>query len=87
MMWGNNPYYLSSCGANWAGQLISLAVTILVIVILIKLAIRFMRSDGHGGHGGRGPWWNSAESQLKERFVKGEISKEEYQEKLKVIRE
>ncbi|MDE2037855.1 MAG: SHOCT domain-containing protein, partial [Patescibacteria group bacterium] len=29
---------------------------------------------------------SSAEDLLKERFVKGEISKEEYEEKLKVIR-
>jgi putative membrane protein len=83
MMWGNNPYFYS-CGGNWAGQIISLAVTILVIVIVVRVIMRVVRGRGAGG---AMPWWHSAENLLKERFVKGEISKEEYQEKLKVIRE
>ena len=70
----------------WPGNIIGILIQIMIVVIFVRIIIRMI----HGR--GRGPWgrtWkdDSAEQLLKERFVKGEISKEEYEEKLKIIRQ
>jgi len=82
MMW-NYPchdYY-----GGGVSSIISLLVSVLVILIIVKIILRIVRKDGSLSCISK--WTSSAESLLKERFAKGEISKEEYQEKLKVIRE
>ena len=61
---------------------------ILAIFILIAVCRRFWwRHRGYGGwhHAGMGPS-SSALGILEERFVKGEVSKEEFEEKRKALR-
>jgi putative membrane protein len=69
---------------GWTSGLLGGLVNIILIVILIAVVIRIIRRNKDKN------WklWNdnAAENLLKERFVKGEISKEEYEEKLKTIR-
>lgn len=78
MMWGyyNNGF----CDGFWPGNIIGILFQILIAVILIAIIVKVVRKSKTWHLRG-----NSAEELLKERFVKGEISKEEYEEKLKVI--
>lgn len=80
MMYG---YPYGTC-SNWGFGLIGTLVNILILVILIAIILRIVRRAKDKNKDWK--FWNSAETLLKERFVKGEISKEEYEEKLKVIR-
>ncbi len=79
MMWNYGSYFW------WGGlhSIISLLIGILVIILIVKIISRLAKKDGFGNWSS---WSNSAETLLKERFVKGEISKEEYEEKLKILR-
>jgi len=81
MMWN---YHCYSYGGGLS-SIISFLISFLVIVIIVKIIMRIVRKNGSLPGIPKGT--TSAESLLKERFVKGEISKEEYQEKLKIIRE
>jgi uncharacterized membrane protein len=82
MMYG---YQYGAC-SNWGFGLIGTLVNILIAVIIIGIVVRIIRRSK--GKDKDWKFWhsNAAETLLKERFVKGEISKEEYEEKLKVIR-
>lgn len=78
-------YTYGNCyGAWWPGSIIGILIQILIAVVIIAVIIRIVRGRRLRDHWDM--WPNSAERLLKERFVKGEISKEEYEEKLKVIR-
>lgn len=69
--------------------------SILWIVILIAAILFVVRLMGGSRHHHRGQWKNwsapweaqSALDILKERYAKGEINKEEYEEKKKVLSE
>lgn len=81
MMYG---YYGNCNGGFWPLEIIGNLVGILILVLVIVFIVRIIRGVKHGNWSSwRG---NSAENLLKERFVKGEINKDEYEEKLKVIR-
>ncbi len=84
MMWG---YYNGYYGGGW--PVIGVLVQVLVAVIIISVIFRIFR--GRGGRCGRGRCWHmggtDAEETLRDRFAKGEISKEEYEEKIKVLRQ
>lgn len=84
MMWGYT--YGNACNGFAPWGIVGSLVNVLLIVIFVAIIIKIFRR--HNGVSGlkNNSWWNSAENLLKERFVKGEISKEEYEEKLKVIR-
>lgn len=61
------------------GGLIRLIFWVFIVVLAVKLIKR-------GRHGGWHRIWNArALGTLSERFAKGEISKEEYEEKKKVL--
>jgi len=79
MMYG---YPFGTC-SNWSfgfiGPILNVLIAVIIIVVIVKIIRRSRDRDWKF-------WNNSAENLLKERFVKGEITKEEYEEKLKVIR-
>ncbi len=81
MMYG---YPYSACG-NLGFSIIGPLVNILILIIIIAVIVKIFRRAKDKNKDWKF-WNNSAETLLKERFVKGEISKEEYDEKLKVIR-
>ena len=68
---------------NFLGSLVQLLFWIFIVVLIIKLIKRHKRGDEWGGwlRGG------SALHTLRERYAKGEISKEEYEERKKVLME
>jgi putative membrane protein len=57
------------------GPLFWILFSIVVLVVLAKAGRRNYRGEGHG----------SAMSILRERFAKGEISKEEFEERKKAL--
>ncbi|MBU6426961.1 SHOCT domain-containing protein [Patescibacteria group bacterium] len=65
----------------WPWSVVGGLVQVLIVVFIIMVIVRVVRHERC--HGWKG---SSAEEVLKERFAKGEITKEEYEEKLKVIR-
>lgn len=84
-MWGYNP------GLGIFGMIVSLVFWVLFIAVIIMLARWAIR-------GGRGEHWvhrgmmmgkppDSALEILKERYAKGEIKKEEFEEKKKDLME
>lgn len=67
-------------GLGWVFMIIFWGVIILVAVYLIKAVFTDKKSDGTGKDS------ETAEDILKRRLASGEISNEEYEEKLKVLR-
>jgi putative membrane protein len=62
---------------------------IVILVAAILFVIRLMGGGRHHRHWAAGaPWMNQGALEiLRERFAKGEISKEEYEERKKVLSE
>lgn len=76
--WGYGDYGFGLWGV--LGGLVHILFWVLVVVLIIRLLKR-------GRHGGWNRMWNDrgALGMLRERYAKGEISKEEYEEKKKVL--
>ena len=78
-MMGYYNYGMMGPWFGWGGGIISLIFWILAIFVIISL-IRWAVRGGHNRH-----WMehNSAVDILKERYAKGEINKQEFDEKMK----
>lgn len=82
-------------GYNALDELGNFIGSVLWIVVLVAIIVFIVRMMGggrmhHHRHwmGGGAPWMNqNALEILRERFAKGEISKEEYEERRKVLSE
>ena len=76
MMWGN----------GWAGWVFGPLMMLLVIAVIVAAVVIVARSVSHSGQGTRGP--TSAPDPidiLRERFARGEIDKDEYEERRRVL--
>lgn len=82
-LWAQAPerYYDYHMMGGWGGMLfgpLMLILTIAVIAVVVVLAVRWLGSVGQ-------PAANSPLDILKERFARGEINREEYEERRKVL--
>ena len=78
--WGMGPGMMGwGYGTGWFGMIIMAAFWIAVIVGIIFLIRWLVLSAGMGGHGGRTE--DSGLDILKKRYARGEIDKEEFEEK------
>lgn len=87
MMWG----YSGSCGAGWwwgfglVHMLLYWGVVIFVIALLVKWLVgSWSQSEQHSGN--RYPS-HRAMNLLKERYARGEIGKEEFEQKKRDLKE
>lgn len=80
------PHMWSGGWHGWFFGPIMMIVFIAVAVVVVMLLFRWLSGQGHGGalHGppGRAPL-----DILKERFARGEIDKEEFEERRRVLGE
>lgn len=81
MMWG---YYGNDYGF-WPFSIIGHLIGILILILAVVFLIRLLRWGFRGGSWGG---WSSgsAEDTLRDRYAKGEISREEYEERMSVLR-
>ena len=83
--WGNMMGRGYGSGFGWFGMLFSWVFTILFLGLLIWGIIVFIRWMSEQGSGRDAKKEDSAIAILKERYAKGEISKSEFEEKMKGI--
>ncbi|MDP6774906.1 MAG: SHOCT domain-containing protein [Rhodospirillales bacterium] len=91
--YGNHPHtgdMMGHMGAwGWGGMIlgpIMMIVFIAVAVVVVVLLVRWLGGTGHGG-AVHGPPGRTALDILKERFARGEIDKEEFEERRRVLGE
>ncbi len=76
---------------GWGGMIfgpIMMIVFIAVAVVVVVLLVRWLGGPGHGGGGAlHSPPGKTPLDILKERFAKGEIDKEEFEERRHVLGE
>jgi putative membrane protein len=78
MHWGWGDYGMGGYGFGWLFMILFWAFVILGIIYLVKML---------AGGAGKLPPRETAEDILKKRFAKGELSREEFEEALKVLRQ
>lgn len=81
--WGGAPWIMGICGVIMA------VFFVLLVAFVIRALVWGPRRWGHGAHGMGGHWMNEEDEALailRRRFAAGEISKEEYEERLKTLK-
>lgn len=79
-MWGS--------GYGWFFMPIMMIVFIAVTVVVIVLIVRWLGGTGHpSSHPGYGPPGKTPLDVLKERYARGEIDKEEFEERRRLLGE
>lgn len=85
------PYYgqhmWSSGGHGWFFGPIMMIVFIAVAVVVVVLLVRWLGGPGHSAAHHLHPSTKAPLDILKERFARGEIDKEEFEERRKVLSE
>ncbi|NIA71213.1 SHOCT domain-containing protein [Pelagibius litoralis] len=79
----NHPH---AWGGGWGGMIfgpLMMIAFLAVVVVLVVLAIRWVSGAGHVAAAGAGRM--SALDVLKDRFARGEIDKQEYEERRRVL--
>ncbi|VBB45475.1 exported hypothetical protein [uncultured Desulfatiglans sp.] len=79
--WHMGPGMMDGWGMGWFGGIFMLAIWILIIVgliFLIRWLVHNTRSDSHASSGGGS---SRALDILKERYARGEIDRQEFEEK------
>ena len=87
----HGPGMMWDYGYGWAHMLFGTLMMILFvggIIVLVVLAIRWLSGSGHLGGGGPQPrGGTTALDILKERYARGEIDREEFEERRRVLGE
>ena len=78
MNWGWGNYGMGGYGFGWLFMILFWALVILGIIYLVKVL---------AGGSGKSPTQETAEDILKKRFARGELSREEFEEAMKVLRQ
>ncbi len=76
---------MSQMDWGWGGMIFGLIIMI-VVLILIVLVVRWLVESGRGG-GSHNPPGQTPLDILEERFAKGEIDKDEFEERRRVLGE
>ena len=82
--YGYGPHMMD-WGAGWYGMILGPIFLILTLAVLIGLAFILMRWLGGPWHGTHVPPGRAPLDILKERFARGEIDKEEFEERRRVL--
>ena len=88
---GFHPVYGYYSTGDWLWSVISTALFIGLFVAAIMLVVRVFTGPRQPGVAGTRPAWRTSEAEgaeriLAERYARGEISEEEYQGRLEVLR-
>lgn len=91
-VWGqqNAPYYGPHMwGSNWHGWIFGPLMMILMLALVVGAVVLLVRWIGAGGHlGSRTLTADKTPLDiLKERFAKGEIDREEFEERRRILEE
>ena len=79
--------YGSGMGGGAFFGLLMVAGLILLVVVLVRVAGGGLRRGDGGGTDRPTPAYNEATRLLDERYARGELGTEEYQERLRVLRQ
>jgi putative membrane protein len=79
----HGPHMMWEGGWMFIGPLMMFAVIAVIVVIVVLL----LRGHGGGNSGVRTSSESRADAILKERFARGEIDKEEYEERCRILRD
>lgn len=82
------PYGPHMWGGGWMGWFVGpvmMVAMIAIVVAVVVLVIRWLGGPGHGSVHPPVPPGNTPLDILKERYARGEIDKEEFEERRKVL--
>jgi putative membrane protein len=82
----SDPYYGSHMwNDGWHFWFLGPVMMIAFVVIAVAVVIVLVRWLGSAGHGGTPPNASTSLDILKERFARGEIEKDEFEEKRRIL--
>ncbi len=87
--YGGHPNMWDMGAWGWGGMIFFPIMMIVFIALAVVAVVLLARGFGGPGHGGslHGPPGKTPPDILKERFAKGEIDKEEFEERRRVLSE
>lgn len=65
---------------GWIGMIISVVFTMIILGGLVWLVVWAVRRSGTGGYGSQNPAGISAKEIAQQRYARGEITREQYQQ-------
>ena len=86
--YGHGPWWMWGDGVGWQYWWICPLMILFMIVVFAAIFFTVRRSSGDGTHAGDPRWRSASHSALQilsERFARGEIAREEYEEKKTAI--
>lgn len=85
--WGCGPH-MGWWGGGWWGMIFGPLFMILmlaVVIAVVVLLVRWLGGASHGAFGHQGPPSRTALDILKDRYARGEINKDEFEERRRVL--
>lgn len=87
---GDHSYHMMEGGAGWYGMVFGPLFMILVLAVVVAVAVLLVRWLGGPWHSSPPPHGQPARTSLdilKERYARGEIDKEEFEERRRTLGE